>query len=78
MQFRIHWQAALLLRKGLTFHSNTTCPLASSVGAISHGAMLALVAAAALVVALLVWACVGLGVRGAGLAQAPWAHATEQ
>ena len=78
VQFRIHWQAALLLRKGLTFHSNTTCPLASSVGAISHGAMLALVAVAALVVALLVWACVGLGVRGAGLAQATWAHATEQ
>ena len=43
-----------------------------------HGAMLALVAVAALVVALLVWACVVLGVRGAGLAQATWAYATEQ
>jgi hypothetical protein len=42
VQFLIHWQAVLLLRKGMTFHSNTTCPLASSKGAISHGSMAAL------------------------------------
>jgi DUF1365 family protein len=39
VQFRIHWQAVLLLQKGATFNSNTTCPLASSYGAISHSTM---------------------------------------
>jgi hypothetical protein len=32
VQVRIHWQAVLLLTKGMKFHSNTTCPLASSAG----------------------------------------------
>jgi len=51
VQFLIHWQAVKLLRKGLSFHSNTTCPLASSAGAISHGAMGALALLAVLLVA---------------------------
>ena len=64
VQFLIHWQAVLLLRKGMTFHSNTTCPLASSNGAISHGSMVVLAlggAAIAVAVALLVlWLATGI------------------
>ena len=43
VQYRIHWQAVRLFRKGLALHDNTTCPLATRNVAISHGFMAGLV-----------------------------------
>ena len=40
VQFRIHWQAVLLYRRGLTFYANTSCPYANVMhGSISHPLM---------------------------------------
>lgn len=64
VQFKIHWQAALLWKKGLIFHGNTTCPLGATSGSISHGTLAAMgLAGAASVVAGaggLVWGCLNL------------------
>jgi DUF1365 family protein/predicted NAD/FAD-binding protein len=53
VQFRIHWQAILLFKKGLTFYANTSCPYSNAmVGSISHLAMMSVFAMALGVVAL--------------------------
>jgi DUF1365 family protein/predicted NAD/FAD-binding protein len=77
VQFLIHWQAVLLLRKGMTFHSNTTCPLASSKGAISHGAMVALALVVVLVGVLLAVVVFGLVSTAAQQALSEGTHASQ-
>jgi hypothetical protein len=77
VQFLIHWQAVLLLRKGMTFHSNTTCPLASSNGAISHGAMVALALVVVLVGVLLAVVVFGLFSTAAQQALSEGTHASQ-